>query len=134
MEACSMSEVIQKAQHEFWRPPVAQESGAAPAMVDACYNCGAEFMVGGRFCHLCGCKRQMQADHAQSTWVRFPQFVRSLEFQNVKQWFGLPTASLIAFLLGLGCLLGVLAVGLIYTAQNFNEFQAIQLWRVQWLL
>jgi uncharacterized Tic20 family protein len=47
---------------------------------------------------------------------------------------GLPIASLVAFLLGLGCLLASVAVGFIYAVQNFADFQAIQFWRMQWLL
>jgi len=42
--------------------------------------------------------------------------------------------SLIAFLLGLGCVAATVAVGLIYSVQSLADFQAIQLWRVQWLL
>ena len=122
-----MSEVVHNAQHEFWRPPVIEQGTAAPAMVEACDGCGTEFMVGARFCHVCGTSRQMQAD-ADRNWTRY------LEFQNIKQAVGLPTASLIAFCIGLGCMLAVLVVGVIYTVQNFADFQAIQLFRVQWLL
>jgi hypothetical protein len=49
-----MSEVVHNAQHEYWRPPAAQQSAATPVMVEACDRCGMEFMVGARFCHLCG--------------------------------------------------------------------------------
>jgi hypothetical protein len=122
-----MSEVVHNAQHEFWRPPVIEQGAATPAMVEACDGCGTEFMVGARFCHVCGTSRQMQAD-ADHNWTRY------LEFQNIKQAVGLPTASLLAFCIGLGCMLAVLVVGVIYTVQNFADFQAIQLFRVQWLL
>jgi hypothetical protein len=43
-------------------------------------------------------------------------------------------ASLIAFFAGLGCLLAAVAVGAIYSVQTLADFQAIQSWRVQWLL
>jgi MFS family permease len=52
----------------------------------------------------------------------------------VKEWLGLSMASLIAFFAGLGCLLAAITVGAIYSVQNLADFQAIQSWRIQWLL
>ena len=34
----------------------------------------------------------------------------------------------------MGCILGAIAVGLIYSVQSLADFQAIQLWRLEWLL
>lgn len=130
-----MSEVVQDVQHEFWRPPAAQPDAVPPAMVEACDGCGTEFMVGAHFCHICGSTRQAQVNpNVTVNWTRHLEILRSLEFQRVKQWLGLPTASLVAFLAGVGCLLAALLVGMVYTVQNFADFQAIQLWRMQWLL
>jgi hypothetical protein len=130
-----MSEVIRNSQEEFWHPPVPDGPFPSPGLADACGGCGAEFMLGAKFCHACGASRQAQANLADLTgWTRLLQALRVLEFHNFKRWLGLSTASLIAFLAGVGCFLGALAVGLIYTAQNFADFQAVQLWRTQWLL
>jgi hypothetical protein len=62
------------------------------------------------------------------------EFFNALEFQSVKDWLGLAIAPLIAFFAGLGCILAALTVGLIYSAQSLADFQAIQLWRLEWLL
>ncbi len=62
------------------------------------------------------------------------EFLKALEFQSVKDWLGLSLASLIAFFAGLGCILAAMVVGVIYSAQNLADFQAIQLWRLEWLL
>jgi uncharacterized Tic20 family protein len=43
-------------------------------------------------------------------------------------------ASLVAFLMGVGCLVAAITVGLIYSVQSFADFQAVQLWRMEWLL
>ncbi len=43
-------------------------------------------------------------------------------------------APLIAFLIGLGCVAGAIGVSLFYHASNLGEFQAIQMWRIEWLL
>lgn len=130
-----MSELIDNAPQEFWRPPVAQPEAAAPAMVEVCDRCHTEFMIGARFCHDCGASRQ-PIDHRPSelNWMRSLEFLKVLEFHNVKEWLGLSMASLIAFFAGLGCILAAITVGVIYTVQNLADFQAIQWWRMQWLL
>jgi len=130
-----MAEVIHDARHEFWSPPTVPEVPPAPAMVEVCDGCGTEFMVDARFCHICGTARQAQTNViSRPSWTHYLQFLRMLEFQNVQRWLALPTASLIAFFTGVGCLLMALVVGLVYSAQTFQDFEAIQLWRVQWLL
>ena len=35
---------------------------------------------------------------------------------------------------GLGCVAGCIVVSLFYSASNLAEFQAIQMWRIEWLL
>lgn len=129
-----MSEVVPDAPQEFWRPPVVPPRSTTPAMATACGHCGTEFMVGARFCHNCGTARIPQAVNGDASWTRHLEFLRALEFQRIHDWLGLPLQSLIAFLAGIGCLLGALGVSLIYSAQNLADFQAIQLWRLQWLL
>ena len=62
------------------------------------------------------------------------EFIKALEFQSVKDWLGLPLPALIAFFVGLGCILAAIAVGLFYSMQTLADFQAIQLWRLEWLL
>jgi hypothetical protein len=131
-----MSEVVHNGQHEFWRPPGAQQAVATPVMVEACDRCGTEFMVGARFCHICGTGRQTQvgAFHERG-WTRHLEFQNIMQaLGNIAQGLSLSRASLIAFVVGVACLLGVIAVGAIYTVQNFADFQAIQLYRIQWLL
>ena len=106
-----MAELVHDAQHEFWRPPIARQEVAAPAMLEACDSCGTEFIVSARFCHNCGAARQTQ----QASVVVAPRWTRHLEFQNIKRLLGLSTASLIAFSIGLLCLLAVMGVGIVYT-------------------
>jgi hypothetical protein len=128
-----MSEVVDNARQEFWRPPPAQAESAVPAMVEVCDRCETEFMVGAGFCHGCGAERRSKVG-SHAAWARTIRLLRVLEFQNVKEWLGLSMASLIAFFAGLGCLLAAITVGAIYSVQNLADFQAIQSWRIQWLL
>jgi len=129
-----MSDVIQETPQEFWRPQLAQAQSPA-GLVEVCDECSTEFIAGARFCHVCGAGRQVASPaSAEASWARAFEFLKVLEFHSVKEWLALSTASLIAFLAGVGCILAAIAVGLIYSAQNLADFQAIQLWRMQWLL
>jgi hypothetical protein len=167
-----MAEVIQDAQHEFWRPPSALDPSAhadTPSsetreMAEVCPGCGSEFMIGARFCHSCGTIRPAvsQARTAPASdaavlagmWAKnmagvgtiavsaaaalrkipLPGWLHYLHFHEIKRWVGLPTAALIAFMIGLGCVAGALGVSFFYKASNLAEFQAIQMWRIEWLL
>jgi hypothetical protein len=133
---------------------------ASQSMTDACAGCCSEFMIGARFCHACGLRRPALAEGvtsvegAASPWARtvalvqpwaesaaaywreisFPDWLRYLHFHEIKRWVGLPTGALIAFIIGLGCVAGAVGVSLFYRASNLAEFQAIQMWRIEWLL
>jgi hypothetical protein len=133
---------------------------AAQDIAEACADCGTEFMIGARFCHTCGRRRPampvVRTDAAliagltaqNVAWLRawgssladswrtisLPRWLHYLHFHEIKRWVGLPTAALIAFMIGLGCVVGAIGVSLFYRASNLAEFQAIQMWRVEWLL
>jgi hypothetical protein len=122
--------VAHNAQHEFWRPPaIADAHSASGDFAQACENCGTEFMVGSRFCHVCGTGRQpLPANAVPQSWTSY------LEFHSIKRGVGLSTPSLVAFIIGLACVIGALATGVIYSERNLVEWQAVQLFRMQWLL
>lgn len=123
-----MADVVHDAQHEFWRPPVVAAEAARPGLSEVCEGCASEFMVGSLFCHVCGAAREARPATTEH-WTLY------LEFHNIKRALGLSTASLIAFLVGMVCLvMAAIAVGMIYSVQTFNDFQAVQFYRMQWLL
>jgi hypothetical protein len=122
-----MAEVVPNTQQEFWRPPVVSRDAVTPSLLPACEGCGAEFMVGSRYCHICGATRDVIP-------VTDPHWARHLELHNIKQGLGLPLASLIAFIAGIGCILAALAAGLVYSERNVLEWEAVQAFRIQWLL
>jgi len=163
-----MSEVIQNPRQEFWRSPTLLEPLGGVSvppevehLTEACVDCGSEFMIGARFCHVCGSRRPtpvkattIDAAAMAGIWTRnvarariwvkglaasrqkisVPGWLRYLEFHEIQLRIGLPTVSLIAFIIGLGCVAGAIGVSLFYKASNLAEFQAIQMWRIEWLL
>jgi hypothetical protein len=133
---------------------------AGREMEEACGECGSEFMIGARFCHTCGQRRLALVQTGSNVaaldglrppsletiraWaagvveagqkISFPDWLHYLHFHEIKRRIGLPTAALVAFIIGLGCGAGALGVSLFYRASNLAEFQAIQMWRIEWLL
>jgi len=129
--AIQMTDVAHDARQEFWRPPQIQPT-TAPALPDACRRCGTEFMVGAAFCHICGMGRH-RTTTSSIDWTKYFSFLQSIDFAGVKRRFGLPMASLCAFLIGSLFVLVALAQGL-RGVQEFSDFEAVQLWRIQWLM
>jgi uncharacterized membrane-anchored protein len=143
-----MSEVVPNAEREFWQPPavappVVVEPAAQSGMIEACDRCETEFIPGSRFCHVCGAERsERTAKHQIADGLRAAlAWFRHLEFHNIERWMvsvrqrlGLPTASLVSFFIGLFCLAGAVLVGMIFTVQTTLDWQAVQVWRIEWLL
>ncbi len=119
--------------HEFWQAPVGGSVPNAPSaeqtLVEACDRCGTEFIIGAGFCHVCGASRAPRA-------VPVPRqgWTHHLEFNSIKRKLALNTTSLVAFLVGVGCVVAALLVGLVFTANTVLDWQAVQVWRIQWLL
>ncbi len=136
-----MAEVVQGTQQEFWRPPSPTGAPAAvtlqavPSLATTCGRCGTEFLSAPGFAIPAGAtvprlprrpsrcwilsvtwNHLLQGAHlTAATWrtIEFPSWLRYLHFHEIKSWLGLSTASLIAFMIGLGCVTGALLVGLL---------------------
>jgi hypothetical protein len=106
----------------------ASEVAASQDRSEACNECGTEFIVGSRFCHSCGASRP------ELNAVRTVEVPGLAELGALGKRFGLSKAALGAFFFGMFCMLGALSVGVIFTAHTTLDWQAIQLWRIEWLL
>ena len=60
--------------------------------------------------------------------------VSYLDVGLLRKRLGLTVPSLAFLLLGLGCMLAAAIVGFIYKADTLLDWQAIQIWRIEWLL
>jgi len=56
------------------------------------------------------------------------------ELASLGERLGLTAAATIPFLVGLLCGLAALTVGVFFSARTLLDWQAIQLWRIEWLL
>lgn len=123
-----MAEVADQARQEFWRPPLPMsEAVANPERTSTC-RCGTEFIVSSLFCHACGASRP------DSNAARTLEIPGLSELSMLADRLGLRTLAVIAFAAGVLCIVGALAVSVFFSARTVLDWQAIQLWRIEWLL
>jgi hypothetical protein len=120
-------------EQEYWQPPVHAER-AEPARVvvreeqEVCPRCNTEFVLGSRFCYVCGREREPQGSSSTPAAIRF------LDFHLIRNALGLTIGSLVAFIFGIACVIAAVVTGFIYTAQTVLDWQAVQVWRLEWLV
>src|ERR1051326_177499 len=117
---------------EFWKPAVAlrhEPVQAAEASEQVCQECGTDFVIGSRFCYVCGSDRNANLADTTITGLR-----AWIDFASLRDPLGLTNASLVAFILGCACVIAAVVTGLVFTATTLLDWQAVQLWRIEWLL
>lgn len=122
-----MSEVAQNydARQEYWKPVTVEQRQSVAG--DVCNSCGTDYPLGARFCYVCGAERAPAAGAGRS-------LSRFMDIAIIKSALGLPTASLIAFIVGMLCVIAACVVGFVFTASTLLDWQAVQVWRIEWLL
>jgi hypothetical protein len=114
---------------EFWKPAVSQRQEVADAADHVCEHCGTDFVVGSRFCHVCGVDRHAELTQSGSKGVR-----AWFDFGSLREALGQSSASLVTLFLGVACLIAAAVTGLLFTATTLLDWQAVQIWRIEWLL
>lgn len=122
-----MAEALNQTRQEFWRPPV-HDVSVTSVRSATCPECRTEFIVGSRYCHSCGASRP------EISPPRAVQIPGVSEITALGKHLGLKVPALVAFLFGAFSLLAALAVGFLFAARTALDWQAIQLWRIEWLL
>ncbi len=128
-----MASAADQAQHEFWRAPTPAPMPTSEAVASlerraTCHSCGTEFIVSSLFCHSCGARRP---GVGATRTLEIPGFA---ELSSLGKRLGLKTPAVIAFVLGAICMVGAISVSLFFSARTVLDWQAIQLWRIEWLL
>lgn len=93
-----------------------------------CVRCGTDFVAGSRFCHVCGAEREPEFGASRFRWTRF------LDIHRIPEWLDLSLASVVALIIGIICILAAIGTGLMFTATTVLDWQAVQIWRIEWLL
>jgi hypothetical protein len=121
-----MAEAVDQVQHEFWRAPAPASETVSSGRSSTCH-CGTEFIVSSLYCHACGAGRPELTAHT----LDIPGLA---EISALGKRLGLTTPAVVAFLVGALCLVGALAVSVFFSVRTVLDWQAIQLWRIEWLL
>lgn len=117
---------------EYWRSPnpeIMRLVNPMPAP-SSCWHCGADYPPAAHFCHICGSEREKPLTLADD----LDTSIGSIEATNLLDQLGLTVSSLIFFLLGMACMVAALVTGILYKADTLVDWQAVQLWRIEWLL
>ncbi len=116
---------------EFWKPAVAarQEPAAAAATDQVCQECGTDFVLGSRFCYVCGADRNANLGAIPLTGLH-----AWIDFASLREALGQSNASLVALVMGFACVIAAIVTGFVFTATTLLDWQAVQLWRIEWLL
>jgi vacuolar-type H+-ATPase subunit I/STV1 len=115
---------------EFWKPAVASRQEAAAETTDqVCQECGTDFVLGSRFCYVCGADR-----HANLGANAITGLHAWIDFASLRETLGQSNASLVALVMGFACVIAAIVTGFVFTATTLLDWQAVQLWRIEWLL
>ena len=127
-----MLQAAHSASQEYWRPAdPATARIAGPILAEGlCPGCGVDYSEGARFCHICGKERNRQPA-APPTPMSFADF---FDVAMLRERFALSWPSVGFFILGILCLVIVASVGLLYKSETLVQWQALQFWRIEWLL
>lgn len=117
---------------EYWRPanPNVARLIDPHATEIWCWNCGIEYRPAARFCHMCGSRREPALNDPASP----PQSDSAAQKAETRSHSRLPLSSMVCFLLGIGCAIGAGLMGVIYRTDTLVDWQAVQIWRIEWLL
>jgi hypothetical protein len=128
-----MAEPTRELSQEYWRPaPMtgSQTNGFQMLHNEAfCTICGTPYAAGARFCHLCGLGRE---DDLQEEKRR--PMMDWLDWGRIRDQTGLATLSLVCVLAAAVFMLATVMTGLVYNTATIAEWQAVQTWRIEWLL
>lgn len=127
-----MGEAAQKyQQHEdYWRP---LPSGKSPSKVAAqpararCSHCSAELAIAARFCHVCGVEQAENSEQTLNSLIR-------LDLRSLLGALDQNVPSFLALLLGCICMLAAVLISFLFKISTLSDWQAVQLWRIEWLL
>ena len=128
----------------FWLPANEPKlaSNTAPGGIATglleCEQCGSDLVVGSKFCHSCGSSRgatpKAQAGMEWKRALRSSGSMLASGMNRTRAALNLPTPALVAFAMGSICVLTALLVGFMYSASTPLEWEAVQAWRLEWML
>lgn len=118
---------------EYWRPanPNVARLIELSAKREACWRCGVDYSPNAHFCHSCGSAREPEQLSSEQSQAKAPALLR---FKSAGWRRKLSLAAVVLFVVGALCLAGAALMGTIFQADTMPAWEAIQAWRIEWLL
>jgi len=128
-----MADFTREMSHEYWRPAHANgnlaEAHGFPAQGSEafCTACGCSYAAGARFCHVCGVGREsdLHVRNPIAEWLDVTALGTRLGVSGIPLVFAFAAALFV---------LAAVMTGLVYNTSTVAEWQAVQTWRIEWLL
>ncbi|PSH04606.1 MAG: hypothetical protein CXZ00_07280 [Acidobacteria bacterium] len=130
-----MAEFTKDLSQEYWRPaPTPGNQLKAHvfqtlANEEFCPVCGTAYAAGARFCYFCGVRREDDL-HIKSLMSNLAW----LNFGRIREQFGLSKVSMALVLIAALFFMATVLTGIVYRTSTIAEWQAAQIWRIEWLL
>lgn len=116
---------------EYWRPSNPNVARLIPEVRGICWRCGMDYSPGARYCSLCGGARE--ALSAEPTPIRPPS--ESPVTERAKHWqSNVSFPSFVCLAVALVLALAALLTGVVFRQDTLVDWQAVQTWRIEWLL
>jgi hypothetical protein len=111
---------------DFWKPAPASSPSELLSTEKECAECGTGLVADAHFCHACGASLANE-----TTTLDVPAW---FSVSALCGFLGLAPIALGCLTLGLICLIAAIMTGFIYSAGTLLDWQAVQIWRIEWLL
>jgi hypothetical protein len=116
---------------EYWRPSNPDVARVVTSIRGTCRRCGTDYSGGARYCHLCGSARDLRRDDAAPE----PEALQEASFAEAAHAkSGLSAACTVCLAIAIVCALAAALTGVIYKEDTLVDWQAVQAWKIEWLL
>jgi hypothetical protein len=124
----NMADITRGPSQEYWRQaPSANPFQMRDAQTASCAICGTPYASGAHFCHTCGLGRDavVTKRNVLKDW---------LDLDAIRIRLGLSTPAMVFVLMATIFALATVMTGLVYDTSTLAQWQAVQIWRIEWLL
>ncbi len=119
------------ASQEYWRPSNPEVARLIPSVRSICWRCGMDYSPGARYCSFCGGAREaLNAEPAP------PKPQPDILRDGAKFWrrAGLSIPAFVCLIVAVVFALAAVMTGVVYKEETLVDWQAVQMWRIEWLL
>lgn len=126
-----MASAAKGTSQEYWRPANPDVARVIPSLRGICWHCGMDYTAGARYCHSCGVSRET-LNVEPFPLAKEPE--QAGDLSGILRRFGLSVPSVVFLVVALACCLAAVLTGVVYREDTLVDWQAVQTWRIEWLL